>query len=214
MSEFQYIAFRAIDRAVRGDDLEFMHEQSSRAEITPWSFDNEYNYGDFHGDTHAMLQRGYDIHLHYSNFGYRSLLIRLPHGLPDAKATQPYLGKEGIQPIKDKSGPGCILAVEPSFEPDRRDELWDVDEILDNLAGIQNEIIAGDLRPLYLSHLVLGSDDGHDPDETIEGPVPAGLDELTNAQKTLAVFYGLSKGIIAAAAEASPKLPKQERIDT
>jgi hypothetical protein len=213
MSKFQYIGFRAIDRAVSADNLEFMNEQSSRAEITPWSFDNEYHYGDFRGDAHAMLRRGYDIHLHYSNFGHRSLLIRLPHGLPDAKAAQPYLGKEAITLIKDKSGPGCILAVEPSFEPDSRDELWDVDEILDNLAGIRNEIMAGDLRPLYLAHLALCLDDYHDPETTIEGPVPAGLNQLTDAQQALAEFYGLSDGIIAAAAEAGPKLPKKQQID-
>ena len=59
-----------------------MRQQSSRAEITPWSFDNEYHFGDFRGDALTMLRRGYDMHLHYANFGIRKLLIRLPHNLP------------------------------------------------------------------------------------------------------------------------------------
>ena len=78
MSEFQYIGFRAIDGPVTEKNLAFMRRQSSRAEITPWSFDNEYHYGDFHGDAAAMLRRGYDFYLHYANFGTRTLMIRLP----------------------------------------------------------------------------------------------------------------------------------------
>jgi len=46
MSEFQYVGFRAIDGPVSEKNLEFMRRQSSRAEITPWSFDNEYHYGE------------------------------------------------------------------------------------------------------------------------------------------------------------------------
>ena len=58
MSEFQYIGFRAAEKPVRDQDLEYMRQQSSRAEITPWSFDNEYHYGDFRGDPLTMLRRG------------------------------------------------------------------------------------------------------------------------------------------------------------
>src|SRR5690348_14332271 len=39
MSEYQRVAFRAIDGPVRKENLEYMERQSSRAEITPWSFD-------------------------------------------------------------------------------------------------------------------------------------------------------------------------------
>jgi hypothetical protein len=86
MSEYQYVAFRAIDGPVRESNLNYMHKQSSRAEITPWSFENEYHYGDFHGDATEMLRRGYDFHLHYANFGTRRLMLRLPNGLPDLTA--------------------------------------------------------------------------------------------------------------------------------
>lgn len=29
-----------------------------------------------------MMRRGYDVHLHYANFGVRKLMFRLPQGLP------------------------------------------------------------------------------------------------------------------------------------
>ena len=78
MSEYQVVAFRAIDAPVSEKNLEYMRRQSSRAEITPWTFDNEYHFGDFRGKADEMLRRGYDLHLHYANFGIRRLMIRLP----------------------------------------------------------------------------------------------------------------------------------------
>src|SRR5271154_3444511 len=111
MSEYQRVAFRAIDAPVSEEKLEYMHTQSSRAEITPWTFDNEYHYGDFHGDALTMLHRGYDIHLQYANFGIRKLLIRLPHNLPNTPGTSPYFGKDGLQFLKDKQGQGGILFI-------------------------------------------------------------------------------------------------------
>jgi hypothetical protein len=113
MSEYQYVAFRAIDRPVDETNLEYMRQQSTRAEITPWSFENEYHYGDFRGDPIQMLRRGYDIHLHYANFGIRKLLIRLPTGLSDICAYKPYLVKGSLEFLKDEQGSGGILCIEP-----------------------------------------------------------------------------------------------------
>jgi hypothetical protein len=188
-------------------NLEFMRQQSSRAEITPWAFDNEYHYGDFRGNAVEMLRRGYDLHLHYANFGTRSLMIRLPHGLPDPEAAQPYLAEESLVFLKDKQGPGGILSIDPYHEPGDLDELWAFDDLLARLAPVRAEILDGDLRPLYLAHLAVARDGNHDPEETTEGPVPAGLAKLSEAQRALAELYGLRPSLIAAAARNSPPLP-------
>jgi hypothetical protein len=45
MSQYQYVAFRAIDAPVSGKNLKFMRDQSTRAEVTAWSFENEYHFG-------------------------------------------------------------------------------------------------------------------------------------------------------------------------
>jgi hypothetical protein len=208
MSEYQRIIFRAIDAPVSKKDLEYMHRQSTRAEITPQSFDNEYHYGDFRGDAVEMLRRGYDVHLHYANFGMRKLMIRLPHGLPDSKADAPYLDEEGLLFLADKNGPGGTLTIEPFHESGELDELWELDELVDRLLPLRAEILDGDLRPLYLAHLAIACDSNHDPAETTEGPVPAGLATLTDAQRALAELYALSDSLIAAAAQDSPPLPK------
>jgi len=208
MSEHQYVAFRAIDGPVSEKNLDFMERQSTRAEITPWSFDNEYHYGDFRGNAAEMLRRGYDFHLHYANFGFRKLMIRLPNGLPDKKAAAKYFEKDALFFVKDKQGPGGILCIEPFFESGDLDDLWEIDDVLDRLLPLRAEILDGDLRPLYLAHLAVACDGNHDLDEEMDVPVPAGLGKLTDAQQALAELYGLSEALIAAAAQNSPSLPK------
>src|SRR6266516_3456691 len=130
MSEFQCVAFRATDGPVSDKNLEFMRKQSSRAEITPWAVENEYHFGDFRGNAVEMLRRGYDIHLHYANFGIRKLLIRVPHVLPDAESAKPYFVKDSLQFVKDKQGDGGSLCIEPAHEPGDLEELWEIGAIL------------------------------------------------------------------------------------
>jgi len=79
--------------------------------------------------------------------------------------------------------------------------------LTDRLIPLRDELLNGDLRPLYLMHLAVACDADHDPDEETEGPVPAGLDELTDAQAALAEFFGLDDSLLKAAAEGCPPLP-------
>ena len=79
-----------------------------------------------------------------------------------------------------------------------------------DLAPLRAEILDGDLRPLYLAHLAVACDGQHDPEETKEAPVPAGLVTLSNAQRALTEFYGLGESLVAAAAQDSPPLPTRE----
>jgi hypothetical protein len=72
---------------------------------------------------------------------------------------------------------------------------------------LRAEILEGDLRPLYLARLGICCDSNHDPGETTEAPVPAGLDQLTNAQRALAKFYEISEALVAAAAQEFAPLP-------
>jgi hypothetical protein len=204
MSEFQFIAFRAADGPVSEENLAYMRRQSSRAEITAWSFDNEYHYGDFGGNALEMLRRGYDIHLHYANFGIRRLLIRLPHGLPDPSAAEMYFGGGSLHFIADKHGQGGTLSIEPYHEPGDMDELWQLDGLMNRLVPLRAEILDGDLRPLYLANLAMACDGEHNPEETTEGPVPAGLNQLSDAQRALMDLYALSDALIAAAAKGGP----------
>ena len=63
--------------------------------------------------------------------------------------------------MPDKQGSGGILSIEPFHEPGDLDELWDSDALLDRLVPLRAEILDGDLRPLYLAHLVIACDGLH-----------------------------------------------------
>lgn len=209
MSEYQYVGFRVIDGTVSEENLEFMQRQSTRAELTSRSFDNEYHYGDFHGNAAEMLRRGYDIHLHYANYGVRKLMIRLPDGLPNPETSEKYLEQDGLSFLKDTQGPGGILCIRPFIESGELDALRGVKSFLDRLLPLRDEILSGDLRPLYIAHLAVAGDGNHDPDEEKDAPVPAGLNKLTKAQLALAELYGIDDSLIAAAAQHCPPMPER-----
>lgn len=205
MSEYQFIHFLAIDKPLNDKQLAFMRRQSTRAEITEWEFTNEYSFGDFHGNAKEMLRRGFDIHLHYANFGIRRLMIRLPKGLPcDRRTFNKFRVEDCVEWLADKKGKGGILDIEPEADADTyKEEIYDVDTLLHKIAPIRNLLINGDLRPLYLDWLACNYDD-----ESMEPPVPAGLGKLPRELKALAEFYELSDDLLAVAAKRSPRLSK------
>jgi len=211
MSEYQYVHFLAIDRPLDDRQLEYMEQQSTRAEITRWEFTNEYHYGDFRGNAREMLRRGYDVHLHYANFGIRRLMVRLPAGLPCDRPTFDAFRTEcGLEWHADKNGPGGSLEIYPESEADTYDEIWDgLEGTLSEIAPVRELLIRGDLRPLYVAWLACTGDD-----EAREPPVPAGLGELTPALEALADFFEVDEDLIAAAAERAPPLPETAEADT
>ena len=206
MSEYQFVHFLAIDRPLDDEQLEFMRQQSTRAEVTRWQFTNEYHYGDFHGNAREMLRRGYDVHLHYANFGIRRLMIRLPAGLPcDRRTFDAFRAGRSVEWIADKKGKGGILEIEPEADAGTFEEdLYDVDLLLPEIAPVRELLIAGDLRPLYLAWLGCAYED-----ELQEPPVPAGLGDLGRALGAMAKLYAVDDDLIAAAAERSPPASKE-----
>lgn len=206
MSEYQYVGFRAIDAPLSEKNLKYVRTQSSHADITPWSFDSEYAYGDFHGNAPEMLRRGYDVYFHYANFGVRTLTIRLPDGLPQAAVAEPYFIEDSLEFQKDKQGKGGLLVIDPCYEADELEQIFEHAGFLARLLPLRAEILEGDLRPFYLANLAVACDMNHDLEEWQEPPVPAGLDQLTDAQTALAEFYGLADALLAAAARNAPSM--------
>jgi hypothetical protein len=185
-----------------------MRRQSTRAEVTRWQFQNEYHYGDFHGKSLEMMRRGYDVHLHFANFGERKLMFRLPLGLPiSSKQFQAYATEYAIEWKKDKSGQGGVLSIQPESDADcYSEDYFEFDRMVGYLPKIREGLMTGDLRTLYLGWLACCEDK-----ELLEPPVPAGLGQLSHELAELIDFYELDGDLIAAASEQSPKL--SERAD-
>ena len=64
MSEYQYYEFLAVDRPLDTKALAAVRALSTRARITPTSFVNTYQWGDFKGDPRALVERYYDAFLY------------------------------------------------------------------------------------------------------------------------------------------------------
>ena len=85
MSEYQYYEFQALDRPLTRKDMDELRRYSSRAQITPSSFVNVYDYGDFRGDPEELVEKYFDAFLYLANWGTRWLMLRMPRKLLDPK---------------------------------------------------------------------------------------------------------------------------------
>ncbi|MCE3554380.1 hypothetical protein LWC33_23355 [Pseudonocardia sp. RS11V-5] len=208
MSEYQYYEFLAVDRPLDAREQAAVRALSTRAQISATSFTNEYHWGDFRGDPLQLMERYYDAHLYFANWGSRTLMVRLPLGVLEVEAVEPYL----VDPLVtawDTAG-HLILGLHSDHEDA---EFFGVDDLytLAGLVGVRAELAAGDLRPLYLGWLAAqGTWDrdegafGSDNEDVQEPPVPPGLSELTASQRALADFLRLDPDLLTVAAQASP----------
>lgn len=91
MSTYQYYEFLALDRPLTPTEQSAVRTLSTRARITATSFTNEYHWGDFKGDPRKLIERYYDAHMYYADWGTQQIMLRLPRIILDLKAVQPYL---------------------------------------------------------------------------------------------------------------------------
>src|SRR5437667_6092917 len=96
MSEYQYYEFRAIDRPLTQKEMRELRALSTRAEITPTSFTNEYHWGDFKGDPRKLIEKYFDAFLYYANWGTLWCMFRLPRETADLAAWKKFEVEDGI----------------------------------------------------------------------------------------------------------------------
>ncbi|MDQ3403896.1 MAG: hypothetical protein M3548_10940 [Actinomycetota bacterium] len=197
MSEYQYYEFLALDRPLNDRQRGELRSLSTRADITPTSFVNEYHWGNFRGEPSDMMQRYFDAHLYLTNWGTHHLMFRLPKRLLDYYTAERYcLGDSANAWLH-----GDHVILDLTSEDESGD--WDgTDETrLGSIVGIRAEIAAGDLRPLYLAWLLCAQVELDD--DELEPPVPPNLGSLTAAQRGLADFLRIDDDLIDAAADTS-----------
>jgi len=68
MSEYQYYEFQAIDRRLAASQMAKLRSFSTRARITPTSFINDYQWGEFKGDEDAWMDKYFDAFLYFANW--------------------------------------------------------------------------------------------------------------------------------------------------
>src|SRR5439155_16198450 len=162
----------------------------TRAEITPTRFVNVYHYGDFRGNSDRLIEKYYDAHLYLANWGTRRLLFRVPGRLIDGALARQYCVGEGAR--LRTHGEHVILDFHSDLEEGGE---WEEGEgWLDALVPVRAELLAGDLRGLYLAWLNGIELDDLDEDK-VEPPVPPGLGKLSPALKKFAEFLRIDEDL-------------------
>lgn len=205
MSEYQIVKFRAVDRPLTDKQMQYMDQQSSRAEYNKWQFEVEYHYSSFRGNVDGMLRNGYDIYLNYGSYHGCEVRIRLPNGLPFEKSTYTqYISDEALQWTPDKTGKAGILRIAPYIEEAYDEAVWEFNDYMDALVTVREMLINGDPRALYLLWLCHAQYTIEIAEETLEPPIPHGMDKIPNRATELLSFFDVDPLLIAAAAKGIP----------
>ena len=215
MSEYQHYEFLAVDAPLDAKAQAAVRALSTRARITPTSFVNTYQWGDFHGDPRALVERHYDAFLHTANWGTHQFMLRLPARSLDPKLVHRYC----CTPSADSWTTKRHVVIDLAYHGDERADSWweDWDDEEDTLGDgwlaslipARADLAAGDHRLLYLAWLHAVSGDEHDED-VVEPAVPAGLGALPATLHRLVDFLRIDTDLLAAAAQTSPDLAPPE----
>ncbi|MBI5504548.1 MAG: hypothetical protein HY899_07085 [Deltaproteobacteria bacterium] len=211
MSEYQYYEFQAVDRMLSAQEMTELRSYSSRAQITRASFVNHYEWGGFKGNEDRWMDRYFDAFLYLSNFGARTLMLRLPATVLDLAATREYCAGHGIE-ARSNNGK-VVLTFAADLEPD--EEWTEGAGILSSILPVRTELARGDQRALYLGWL-LAVDAGALEDKALEPPVPPGLRQLSPSLEAVVEFLRLDADLLDIAAQASAPItgpPDRQGLD-
>src|SRR3990167_7222141 len=194
MSEYQYYEFIAIDESLTPKQMAELRSRSSRANITPTSFVNDYKWGNLKGDTVDWMRRYFDAHVYVANWCTCLLYLRVPKSAFDAETLRAFKTKTVFSVEQTKTHWLLAWGLDESENYDRFAE-EDGRGWMGRLAPLRDELLRGDMRPLYLGWLV-GVSAGEVDDEATEPPPPPGLSRLTAAQRSLAEFLEVDEDLL------------------
>jgi hypothetical protein len=215
MSEYQYYEFLAIDRPLTSEEMSALRALSTRAHITPVSFTNEYNWGNFHGNPYMLMQRFFDAHVYVANWMTALFMVRLPIEAI-SKETAKAMAVPDILDFKATQTHWVITWSLHESENYDRFGMEDGRGWMAQLAPVRDELLRGDIRGLYIGWLVAVTSGMMDDDDMEPLPVE-GLGSLTAAQQALAEFLEVDQDLLAGAAMGSPApqdgAPSQTEMD-
>jgi hypothetical protein len=198
LSEYQYYEFVAVDRRPETHELEVLRSLSTRADITPTSFVNTYEWGNFRGDPRVLVERYFDAFLYLANWGTRELILRFPARLIDLDTAQRYCVGDTVSVW----GQGGNVIVTAMSEEEQGEFEWGGEGVLASILPVRAEVLAGDERALYLLWLLSVQIEEVD-DDVLEPAVPERLDRLSGSQAALVEFLRIDRDLLGVAAGGS-----------
>jgi hypothetical protein len=204
MSEYQYYEFAAIDRPLKPAEMAKLRAVSTRGEITPSSFVNHYEWGDLKARPTDWMQRYFDAFVYVANWCSCCLSLRVPLETFSKSALKPFTTRYALTCKATKKYWIIDWSLDESEDYDRF-ALDDGSHWMRRLVPLRDELLRGDLRPLYLGWLAAAGR-GELKDAESEPEVPPGLGSLSPAQIALVAFVEIDPDMLAAAQAGSAKL--------
>ena len=205
MSEYQYYEFRALDTPLTKQQINELRSFSTRAEITPYSFTNTYNYGSFKGNPKIFLEKYFDTFLHVNNWGTHEFTLRLPIKGISKEILSAYCQKDCFSYTSTENHFILNFKSQVESEDDWSWEEGDAELWLSSLLPIRANLISGDYRSLYLGWLSCVQSNKLE-EKNIEPLIPAGLNEMTPELKNLVDFLRIDNSLLEIAAKNSATL--------
>lgn len=204
MSEYRYYEFRAVDRTLDAAAMKKLRAMSSRAKITPVSFINHYEWGDFHGNVDKMMEHWFDLHFYFANWGSRQLMMKLPRRLVNAVQLEILesldVAVDTVEAREHREHLIINIHLDDVSDDDsaRYHDGSRVSSWLGELAPLREDVLSGDSRAFYLLWL-LAVENGSLLDDAVE-PLP-GIGPITEPLEAFADFLALDPRLVRAAAE-------------
>src|SRR6476659_1022044 len=149
MSEYQYYEFAAVDEPLTKKQMMELRALSTRAEITPVSFINEYHWGDFKGDPRKLIVDYFNAFLYYANWGTLWCMFRLPKDAVDLAAMKRFNAAEVIE----ISATGKRVIVDICIDDESGDYEVPYEQTLGPILPARTALLEGNLGPLYVARL-------------------------------------------------------------
>lgn len=233
MGTFQGYKFRAVDKSLTSQERKAVGSLSSRSEVTANSASFVYHYGDFRGNPMNVLREYFDLHIYFTNWGTKQLMIKFPIDLVDYWALKKY-------EIDASDYSTCSLSLNKSSKHIIIDLEWneeegggwmDMDDYdLSDFIAIREAILEGDYSALYLFWLKLSKikfdsefdeydefDEFDEFDEeedfnkkTKTPPIPSKLPRRLNELEPFIQFFEIEKDLVGAAVLAAQKVVTKE----
>lgn len=171
MSEYQYYEFAAIDRPLGRAEMAELRAVSSRAQISPSSFVNHYEWGDLKADPADWTRRHFDAFVYTACWCSCRLALRVPLDVFRRAELEAFVVRHALD--VDKTSAHWIIHWS-LYESENYDRFGTEDGSgwMQRLLPLRDELLRGDLRPLYLGWLA-GA--GELSGDEAEPEVPTGL---------------------------------------
>ncbi|AMO68649.1 hypothetical protein DOK_09606 [gamma proteobacterium BDW918] len=206
MSEYQYYEFIAIDEPLTSKQMAELRSCSSRAHITSSSFVNDYQWGDLKANPVDWMRRYFDAHVYVANWCTCILYLRLPKSVFDVGTFRDFKTETTFTATQTKTHWLLEWGLDESDDYERF-ALENGHGWMGRLAPLRDELLGGDLRPLYLGWLA-GVSAGEVSEKSMEPEPPPGLSRLSAAQQSLADFLEIDADLLTAAGLADPGVAK------